>query len=381
MIKNKAFVYRAYPTKQQFQTIKATINGCRYVWNQALEWKNAAYAANGTILSYGDLSYGITQTKKVESWLKEADAAALQQSLRHLNMAFENFFRKKNHTGYPKFKSRKRSRWSYTTVPNGKVPSIRFEGKGIKLPKLGVVKLSMSREVPKGWKLKNACVSVERDGKVYVSCCFEYEEEKPAVCLSENKAVGLDYKSDGLYVSSEGNVCGSPKYFRKSQKRLKKEQRKLRQKTVGSKNFEKQKARIAREYRHVVNQRKDFLHKRSTEIANQYDIVCVEDLNMKAMANHKFRNGKATLDNGYGMFACMLAYKLEDRGKKLVKIGRYYPSSQMCHSCGYQNSEIKNLSIRKWKCPKCGAHHDRDINAAKNILAEGLRILRMTETA
>lgn len=209
-----------------------------------------------------------------------------------------------------------------------------------------------------------------------MSILFAYEESISPAVVTKETTIGLDYKSDGLYVSSEGDTCGMPHYFRQSADKLAEAQRKLRHKTIGSKNYNKQQKRTAKIHRHIANQRKDFLQKKSTEIANQYSFVCVEDLNMKAMANRGFGNGKATLDNGYGMFLTMLDYKLRDRGGQLIKVGRFFPSSQLCSHCGFKNPLVKNLSIRHWDCPNCGKIHiDRDVNAAKNIKKEGLRSL------
>lgn len=186
----------------------------------------------------------------------------------------------------------------------------------------------------------------------------------------------MDYKSDGLYVDSNGKTADMPHYYRKSDEKLAKSQRKLKHMIIGSNNYNKQQKRIAKIHRHIANQRKDFLHKESTAIAKQYSCVCVEALNMKAMSNKGFGNGKATLDNGYGMFLNMLCYKLQDRGGYFIKVDKFFPSSQLCHCCGFKNSKLKDLSIRRWDCPACGTKNiDRDINAAQNIKYEGLRLL------
>ena len=199
--------------------------------------------------------------------------------------------------------------------------------------------------------------------------------------MSESQALGLDYKSDGLYVDSNGNTASMPKWFRDSQAKLKKEQRKLRNK-VGSQKGEtkshgylKQLQKVRKLHEHIANQRLDYLHKESTRLAVQYDAILIEDLNMKAIANKGFGNGKATLDNGWGMFTTMLDYKMAERGKRLQKIDRWYPSSQTCSVCGCVNEDVKNLNIRKWTCPHCGAEHNRDVNAALNIKQEGVRFL------
>ena len=205
-----------------------------------------------------------------------------------------------------------------------------------------------------------------------------YESIIAPAPITEQTTIGLDYKSDGLYVSSDGDVCGMPHYYRQSAKKLAKAQRKLKHKAVGSNNYKKQQKCVAKIHRHVANQRKDFLQKESTAIAKRYFVVCVEDLNMKSLANKGFGNGKATLDNGYGMFLNMLEYKLAERGGQLVKVEKFYPSSQLCHWCGYKNPLAKDLSIRKWDCPICGHKSiDRDHNAAINIKNRGLELLEL----
>ena len=221
--------------------------------------------------------------------------------------------------------------------------------------------------------IKSATISQDKDDKFYVSVLFEFDKTINQVPISDN-AIGLDYKSDGLYADSNGNVCGSPKYYRKSQKKLAKLQRQLSRKEKGSNNRNKAKLKVAKLQKHTANQRLDFLHKKSTEIANQYDVVCVESLDMKNMSNKGFGNGKATLDNGYGLFLTMLEYKLADRGKYFVKVDKWYPSSQLCYCCGKQHKEMKNLLARQFVCG-CGYKNDRDTNASLNIKKEGLRLL------
>lgn len=229
----------------------------------------------------------------------------------------------------------------------------------------------------KDWRLKTATVSQSSDGKFYASVLFEYESDINYQA-DLNNAIGLDYKSDGLYMDSNGNVGTNHKFYRESQKKLAKEQRKLsrmkgsKKNELKSNNYIKQLRKVNKIHRHIANQRNDNLHKLSTEIANLYDVVCAEDLNMTAIGNKGFKNGKATYDNGYGMFLRMLEYKLSDRGKTLVKVDRFYPSSQLCSCCG--NKKKLTLSDRKYICT-CGLEIDRDLNAAINIKNEGLRLL------
>lgn len=371
---NKAIRYRLYPTSQQAELIMKTVGSCRFVYNDSLSAKTASYQKDKTVLSTFDMIKRLPGLKDTYPWLKEVDSVALQQAVRHLGTAMDNFFNKKLRARFPKYKSKRKSRWSYTTLNiNGNLAVL---GNAVRLPKLGRVKAVISKPVPEGWVLKSATVTVERDYTVYASCLFEYDDTPVIRSLDPNNAIGLDYKSDGLYMDSNGHMVGSPKYYRKAQDTLKRAQRKLRHKTPGSRNYEKAKRRVAKIHRHVANQRKDFLHKTSAGIANRYDIVCIETLNMTSIANKGFGNGKATLDNGFGMFAVMLEYKLRDRGKQLIRVDKFYPSSQVCSSCGTIHPFVKDLSVRKWTCPDCGTVHDRDVNAAVNILHEGLRLYR-----
>ena len=376
---NKAYKYRLYPTVEQIIYLIKTFGCCRFVFNTALNWRILAYNADGTYLSYNDTSYGLTALKHQYPWLNEVDSVALQQSLRHLDVAYKNFFHDKK-IGFPKFKSKRKSRKSYTTININ--DNIKVLDNGIKLPKAGVIKAKISRMAPDGWKLKSVTVSMEADGTFYCSVLYEYDTYITPVSVDTGKVIGLDYVSDGLYTDSDGNTCGSPKYYRNAHDRLAREQKRLSRKYGNCKgeskscNYIKQQRKVNKVYRHISNQRKDFLHKQSTGIANRYDIVCVENLDMKAMSNKGFGNGKATMDNGYGMFLSMLEYKLSDRGKYFVKVDKWYPSSQLCHHCGFQNPITKNLRMTKVTCPVCGAVYDRNYNAALNIRDEGLRLLK-----
>lgn len=362
---NKAIKYRLYPTTEQAELFIRTFGCCRKVYNLMLSDKIEHYNLTGKMLNTTPAQY-----KKDFPFLKEVDSLALANVQLHLQSAFSKFFREKN-IGFPKFKSAKRSRKSYTT--NNQNGTVAIYDKSIRLPKFKQpIKARIHRKAPSDWIVKSATVFMESDGKFYVSVLFEYDSSDfpPA---AGNTSLGLDYKSDGLFVDSNGKCCMMPHYYRESQKKLAKQQRKLRHMTIGSRNYQKQQKRIASIHCHIANQRKDFLHKASTEIANQYKLVCVENLNMKAMSNKGFGNGKATLDNGYGMFLDMIDYKLSDRGGSLVKVDKWFPSSQICSRCGQIHPEMKNLNSRTFTCD-CGFSADRDFNAAINILNEGLRI-------
>lgn len=364
---NKAIKYQIYPTEEQKVLFLKTFGCCRKIWNLMLASRENAYKTDRTVLKPTPAQY-----KDEYSYLKEVDSLALANVQLDLQKAYERFFTVKG-IGHPKFKSKKHARFSYTTNNQNGTVAVDYDAKAIRLPKIGKVKAKLHRISDDSWCLKSATVSMTRNGKFFCSVLFEYESEFSEITHPEKNAVGLDYKSNGLYVSSDGDVCGSPKYFRKGQNRLAKAQRKLRHKDRDSNNYRKACAKIAKEHLHIANQRKDFLHKQSTEIANQYDMVCVESLDMKAMSNKGFGNGKATLDNGYGLFLNMLKYKLFDRGKVLILVDKWFPSSQLCSCCGTIHREMKNLSIRDWVCPDCGAIHGRDKNAAINIKNEGIR--------
>lgn len=358
---NKAIKYRLYPNEEQKQKFIQTFGCCRKIWNLMLSDKIDYYKANKKLLQTTPAQY-----KKDYPFLKEVDSLALANVQIHLQTAYTNFFRDKR-IGFPKFKSAKTSRKTYTT--NNQNGTIVLSDNAIKLPKIGKVKAVIHKKPNSDWKLKSATISQDADGKFFVSVLFTYEENIQKIEQIDNM-IGLDYKSDGLYTDSNGQVCGSPKYYRKSQEKLAKLQRQLSRKQKGSNNRNKARIKVARLQKHTSNQRLDFLHKKSTEIANLYDVVCVETLDMKSMSNKGFGNGKATLDNGYGLFLNLLEYKLKDRGKYFIKVDKWYSSSQICCKCGSKHKLL--LSDRIYKC-ECGNVIDRDYNAAINILNEGLK--------
>lgn len=373
---NKAIKYRIYPTTEQSVMFAKTFGCCRKVYNLMLSDKIEGYKQTGKFPTVTPAKY-----KKDYPYLKEVDSLALANKQMDLQAAFRNAFSKsrKKNNGFPKFKSKRHSRKTYTTN-NQKGTVAIIDNRYIKLPKIGKVKAVIHRTAPDGWVIKSATVSQESDGKYYISVLFEFEKAVKFYAADKSNAIGLDYASDGLYVDSNGHVGANHKYYRESHKKLAKAQRRL-SRMRGSKkhekksnNYMKQLLKVNKIHRHIANQRLDNLHKISTEIANRYDVVCVETLNMQSMANHGFGNGKATLDNGYGMFLSMLEYKLSDRNKYLVKVDKWFPSSQICHRCGMLHPEMKNLQIRKMKCD-CGLAISRDQNAAINILNEGLRLL------
>lgn len=372
----RALKMRIYPNDEQKVKIDKTLGTCRFVYNHMLARNQKMYERREEHLSYNEMQNLLPVMKNYLPWMKEADSQALKHACRQLNTAYDRFFKKKS--GFPKFHSKRMNRQAYTTTFKTGI-AYDSENREVKLPCLGWMRCSDNR-ILSNPDFKYATVS-RQNRKYYVSITYSIEKTVHPVAVSESQALGLDYKSDGLYVDNNGNMAGVPKWFRDSQAKLKKEQRKLRNK-VGSQKGEtksrgylKQLQKVRNLHEHIANQRLDYLQKESTRLADQYDAILIEDLDMKAIANKGFGNGKATFDNGWGMFTTMLDYKMTERGKRLQKIDRWYPSSQTCNVCGCVNEDVKNLNIRKWTCPHCGAEHDRDINAALNIKLEGLRLL------
>ncbi|MDD5956585.1 MAG: RNA-guided endonuclease TnpB family protein [Lachnospiraceae bacterium] len=379
---NKAYVYRLYPTADQKILFAKTFGCCRKIWNLMLGDRIDAYNDYGITLLPAPAWY---KSDDRYSYLKEVDSLALTNVQLDQQRSFTAFYN--GTSGYPKFKSKRRAKLSYTT--NNQGGTISVADKSVRLPKAGMVKARIHRKAPSYMKLKSATVSCDKCGRYYVSILYEYDRadifSNTHTSDAPEKLLGLDYKSDGLYVDSEGRCADMPHYYRQSQKRLKHLQRGLPRK-VGSKkgetpsnNFRKQLAKIRKLHKHIASQRKDYLHKRSAVLVNEYDLIGVEDLSLKGMSSLKgLKLGKATNDNGYAMFIKMLEYKLAERGKYLIKVGKTFPSSQLCQ-CGYKNPITKDLSVRTVVCPVCGRIYDRDVNAAINIRNEAYRIFRCRE--
>ena len=364
MLQNKAYKFRLYPNAEQ-ETLFAKTFGCvRFIYNKMLADKIAHYKETKQTLKNTPAQY-----KDEFIWLKEVDALALCNAQMNLQTAYSNFFRDPK-IGFPRFRSKKAGRNSYTTNNQGN--NIRIEGGKIKLPKIGFVIVKQHRQIPDAHKIKSCTVSCTPSGKYYVSILTEYDWVEPHRGLDQRKAIGLDYSSPHFYVDSQGTEADYPRFYRKAESKLVAEQRKLSHMKRGSENYKKQKRKVARAHESVANQRKDWLHKLSRELTDKWDYICVEDINLRGMAG-ALKLGKSTNDNGFGMFREFLAYKLAEQGKQLVKIGKWFPSSKTCHVCGAINAEL-TLSDRVWTCA-CGSYHDRDINAAINIRNEGLRMV------
>lgn len=310
------------------------------------------------------------QYKDEFEWLRQMDSYALCNEQMNLQTAFNNFFSSPK-VGFPKFKSKKRDKSSYTTSNVNGVIKI-LDDKHIKLPKIKSLRIKLHRHLPDNSKIKSATIERKPSGKYCISLCIEYESQVPGTKLDKNKSIGLDYSSHDFYVDSEGNRANYSKFYRNNQKKLARAQKRLSRKKQGSNNYNKQKIKVATIHEKIANSRNDFLHKTSFNLADNYDYVCIEDINLQSIS--KYLNlGKSTLDNGFGIFRSYLQYKLEERGKKLLKIGKFEPSTIVCSECGaYHKDVVNSLAIREWTCPDCGTHHDRDINAAKNILKAAL---------
>ena len=371
---NKAYRYRLYPDKEQSELINKTFGCVRFVYNKMLAERKEKYEQHKDDKeTLKKMKYTTPADYKDEfDWLREVDSLALSNAQLNLNTAYKNFFRDKS-IGFPKFKSRHKDRKSYTT--NNQKGTIRIiDNSHIRIPKLKDVKIKLHRQIPSDCEIKSTAISQTASGKYYISIITEYDTEIQSVPICMDNVIGLDYSSKALYIDNFGTSADYPKYYRKMEAKLKREQRKLSKRMKGGKNRNKQRQKVAKLYEKVSNQRKDFLHKQSRQIANAYDAVAVEDLNMRGMAQG-LKLAKSTNDNGFGMFRTFLKYKLREQGKQLVIIDKWYPSSKTCHVCGAINNKL-TLADRVWTC-SCGTIHDRDINAAINIKNEGCRMLKI----
>ena len=351
----KAYKFRLYPISEQKQFFEQNFGNARFLYNKMLGDKIEHYKETKEMLYNTPAQY-----KKEFDFLKLSDSLALSNAQLDLERAYRNFFKNPSF-GFPKFKSKDKSKRAYKT--NNQNGSIYIDEGFIRLPKIGLIEIRMERQLPEGSKIKNVTISKTKTNKYFASIQFEYEKEVEQV--QPESYLGLDFAMSDFYVDSEGVKGNYPKFFRASQDKLAKEQRKLSKMVRGSTNYNKQKIKVAKAHEKIANQRKDFLHKSSRKIANSYDVVCVEDLNMKAMSQ-TFKFGKSVHDNGWGMFRNMLKYKLEESGKQLIVADKFFPSTKQCSSCKNKKESIL-LSERIYNCTHCKLSLDRDLNAALNL--------------
>ena len=363
IVAERAYKYRIYPNKKQQELIRKTFGCTRYVYNYYLDKRKT----DKTNYTYVKCAKDLTQLKKEFEWLKEVDSVGLQTSLKDLDVAYKNFF--SGRSGYPKFKSRKNRHQSYRTSFSHN--NIAFMDKHIKLPKLGLVKVR-DKQVPQG-RILNATISQEPDGRFYYSlCCTDVSFKQ---LPKTNQFVGIDLGLVDFAIFSDGIKIENPRFFEKSEKKLAKLQRELSRKTIGSNRWNKARIKVAKLQKHISNQRKDFLQKLTTLIVRKYDIICIEDLDVKAMKETELTvRNKRVSDVSWSEFHRQLTYKSTWYGRTLSVVDRYYPSSRICHHCGRIDGK-KAETIRFWVCPKCNSKLDRDVNAAINILNEGLRTI------
>ena len=383
---NKGVKFRIYPNKSQQSLINQTLGCCRLIYNKGLAMRKDSFD-NGLKIGYKETSAMLTGLKKDNEYffLKDADSIALQQSLRDLDSAFKRFFKKLG--GYPNFKSKHNHNQSYRTINQG--DNIRISGKYIKLPKLGYVKFKQSMDIG---HINNVTVERTSTNKYFVVLNVDFE---PETLKYSHSSIGIDVGLKEFYTDSKGNIVHNPKYLEKANKKLVHEQRKLSHmieshitgyKTIGNKRFpiydkpiseckniEKQRKRIALIHEKITNQKNDFLQKESTKPIRENQIISIEDLNVSGLLqNHKL--AKSISSVSWSKFFTLLEYKSKWYGRVLIKVPAFYPSSQMCSCCGYKNTDVKDLKIRKWTCPECGAVHGRDFNASVNILNQGLAL-------
>lgn len=364
-MKNKAYKFRIYPTKEQEVLIQKTFGCCRFVFNRFLGIKSDMYKETNKSLSYGACCKELTLLKNEFEWLKEVDSDALQKELKNLHQAYENFFKKR--AKYPKFKSKKNNHKSYTATQNR---TMEVKDNMIKLPKLKWIKAKIHR--PINGRILNATISQESDGKYYVSLCCE--EDIQELTRNDNQ-VGVDLGISDLAILSNGIKFENPRFIKQSEKILAKEQRKLAKMEFGSNNYNRQRIRVAKIHQHIKEQRKAYLHSITKYLIDNFGVICLEDLSSDNLMKNKHLS-KAMADVSWFEFNRQLQYKSDWYGRYIQKIDRWFPSSQICSECGHRDGK-KPLHVREWVCPECGSVLDRDINAAINIMNEGKRILGM----
>lgn len=360
-MKYRAYRYRLYPNEEQKVLIAKHLGSCRFIYNYALAKKVKAYQVDGTNLSRFDIQADLPNMKKFDEycWLKEVNSLSLQASLANLDSAYTKFFHE--HKGFPNFKSKKDSKQSFSIPQNTKVD---FENGRIFIPKFkSGIKAILHRTFD--GIVKTSTITRTSTGKYFISILVEVDEPDVSMKpICENKAVGIDLGIKTFAVLSDGTEIPNPRHLKQSLDKVKKLQRSLLHKTKGSKNRDKARRKLALAHEQVTNRRNDFLHKVTSYLVNNYDTICLEDLNVKGMIkNHHL--AQSLSDIAIGTFNTLLEYKAKERGVNILRIGRFEPSSKMC-TCGYINHNL-TLAIREWTCPECGSIHDRDLLAANNI--------------
>ncbi|WP_308516544.1 RNA-guided endonuclease TnpB family protein [uncultured Varibaculum sp.] len=366
----KAFEFRLCPKRWQKKLFARNFGCSRWTYNHFLEEKIRVFKETKQHLNYSKCCGMLTQLKKQEdtAWLAEADSTALQQSLRNLEDAFDNFSkRRKQGVGFPSFK-KKKSRKTYRTT-NAKI----VDDSHVWIPKVGLVKARITRPVE--GRVVSATIKQVPSGKYFIVFTCTDIPEPPKV--KAGKAIGIDLGITTLVTTSDGEKIDGVADTRKLDKKLAREQRKLSRKKKGSNNRKKQKNKVARVYEKIANKRKDHLHKVTAKIISENQVICAETLDVSGMLKNRYI-AKSIANQSFATILGFLEYKAKLKGKTFVQVGKEFASSKICHVCGVREEKMP-ASKRRWKCKSCGARHDRDINAAENILAEGIRILNGTE--
>lgn len=365
---NYAYKVRIYPNKKQQAELANQFGAARFVYNAVLEKSNISNEAKLKFNANDRIKY-IVNLKNDFEWLKEPDSTTLQQSVRDLNTAFDRYY--KNLGKHPKFKSKKNNYQSFRS-PYNKGAADVIDSSHLKIPKIGIIRFRKNKKQEIVGRVLSITISHYKSTDKYFASILVERESMPLP--QTDKTCGIDLGIKHFLTLSNGTKVGNPKFFNEAEEAIKKANQKLSRKTPYSNNYYKAKKHLALLHEKVANQRSDFLHKLSRDIINDNQIICVEDLAVKDMQQNKSLS-KAIQDVSWSKFVKMLEYKALWDGRTFVKIDRFFASSQICNECGYINPKTKDLSIREWVCPECGAFHDRDINAAKNILNKGLQSL------